>query len=195
MKKFTSLSLTRYLKELSSGKPIPGGGSAAAYAACLGIGLAEMVAQIGRKRADRPTQALLQKMVRLLRRAGKDALQIVDLDPKVYQDVLKSYAQAKKISEKERKEKLVDEALQNSFRLQADLALLVTMAQEAVRSLEGAIQGSIANDLRVSRSLLQAAFQGACETAEINRVYMKDSARKQRAGHALEELRKRFKAE
>lgn len=192
MKKYTSLSLSRYLNELSGKKPVPGGGSVSAYAACLAIGLAEMVAQIGMTKADGPTRLSLEKAVRLLRKARKDALQIVDLDPKVYLDVLKTYAKAKKISEKERKNQWIDEALENSFRLQADLALLVTMAQEAVRSLEGVIPGSIANDLRVSRSLLEAAFKGAYDTAEINRVYMKDPAKKERAGRALEEVKKRF---
>lgn len=194
VKRYTSLSLSRYLTELSSKKPVPGGGSASAYAACLGIGLAEMVAQIGMKKVDGPTQASLKKTIFLLQKAKKDALQIVDLDPKVYQNVLKSYAKAKKISEKDRKEQFIDEALGNSFRLQADLALLVTMAVEAVHSLEGAVSGSISNDLRVSRALLKAAFQGAYDTAEINRIFMKNPQRKERAAHALEEVKKRFEA-
>lgn len=195
VKKFSSLSLTRYLAELSSKKPVPGGGSAAAYAACLAIGLAEMAAQIGIKKVEPPAKALLQKSLRLLRKAKKDALQIVDLDPKVYGIVLRAYARAKKISGKEKKNSLIDEALENSFRLQADLALLVTMAKEAVQSLEGVIPGSIANDLRVSRALLQAAFQGAYDTAEINRVYMKDPQKKERTAQALEEVKKRFETE
>lgn len=192
MKKYTSLSLSRYLKELSSKKPVPGGGSVSAYAACLGIGLAEMVVRIGMKKMDELQEASLQNAISLLRKAKKDALQIVDLDPKVYLNVLKTYARAKKITDQEKKNQLLDETLENSFRLQADLALLVTMAKEAVESLEGMIPGSISNDLRVSRSLLEAAFKGACDTAQINRVYLKDPAKKERAGRALEEVKKRF---
>lgn len=173
---------------------MPGGGSASAYAACLGIGLAEMVVQIGIKKVEGPTKSSLEKTVRLLHKVRKDALQIVDLDPKVYLDVLKTYAKAKKMTDKEKKNQRIDEALENSFRLQADLALLVTMANEAVRSLEGVIPGSISNDLRVSRALLRAALKGAYDTAEINRVYMKDPAKKARAGRALEEVRKRFES-
>lgn len=192
MKKYTSLSLTRYLDELSSDKPIPGGGSVSAYTASLAIGLAEMVVQIGMKKVNGSTKLSLQRTMRLLRKVRKDALQIVNLDPKVYLDVLKAYAKAKKIIQKDKKNRLIDEALGNSFRLQADLALLVTMAQEAVHSLEGVIPGSIANDLRVSQALLEAAFKGAYDTAEINRVSMKDPAKKERAGRALEEVKKRF---
>lgn len=192
MKKFTSLSLSRYLAELSSKRPVPGGGSASAYVASLGMGLAEMVAQIGMKKASEETRPVLQQTVQTLRKLRKNALQVVDLDPKVYQEVIKTYGRARKLSDPEKKKQMIDEALNNSFRLQADLALLVAMAKESVHSLEGLVQGSITNDLRVSRSLLGAAFRGSYETAKINMVYLKDPEKKARAEQALEELRKRF---
>lgn len=193
--KYTSLSLTRYLKELSSDKPIPGGGSASAYAACLGIGLAEMVAQISSKKADRQGKASLRKAIRLLQKARKDALEIVDLDPRVYLAVMKSYDAARRISDEDRKRCLVDQSLEDSFRLQANLALLVAMARQAVLSLDGLVRGSIKNDLRVSRALLNAAFHGSYATAEINQVYLKNLQKKERAARVLEELKKRFEVE
>jgi formiminotetrahydrofolate cyclodeaminase len=54
------------------------------------------------------------------------------------------------------------------------------------------VSGSIKNDLLVSASLLQAAFNGAYHTAMINVKYMKAEAHKARAGKALEELKARF---
>ena len=195
MRKYTSLSLSRYLSEVSSRKPIPGGGSVSAYAACLGIALAEMVAQIGMTKVEPSTKSSLQKTIQLLQRARKDALEIVDLDPQVYQKVLANYKKAKRIRERAKKDERIDEALENSFRLQANLALLVTLAKEAVRSLQGCVRGSIQNDLRVSQALLKAAFQGAYDTAEINRVSMKDPEKKARAAQALEEVKRRFEAD
>lgn len=195
MKKYTSLSLSRYLAELSSDKPVPGGGSVSAYVACLGMGLAEMAAQIGMKRVNPEAKPDAEKAVQILRKARKDALQVVDLDPQVYRAVLKSYAQKKSPSHPAKRERLIDEALENSFRLQADLALLVVMARESTQTLLGFIKGSIQNDLRVSLALLEAAFQGALQTAHINVVYLKDPQKKLRSEQALEELRKRFEAE
>jgi len=192
VKKYTSLSLTRYLAELSSDKPVPGGGSVSAYAASLGIGLAEMVAQIGMKRVAPESKAAIRKTLKLLAKARKNALQVVDLDPKVYQTVMSTYTKAKKVSDPVKKNRMIDEALENSFRLQADLALLTIMAKEGARSLDGAIKGSITNDLKVSQALLDAAFRGAYDTARINVVYLKDPQKKTRAEQALEELRKRF---
>ena len=195
LKKYTSLSLSRYLAELSSEKPVPGGGSVSAYCACLGIGLAEMVAQIGIKKADVQARPGLRRTIRILQKARKDVLQIVDLDPRVYQTVMKTYAEAKKISDEKKKEWLIDEALENSFRLQADLALLTAMAREAVRSMNGIIKGSIKNDLRVSSAILEAAFHGAFATAEINQVYLRNPEKKNRAREALDELKKKFEGQ
>lgn len=195
MKKFTSLSLSHYLTELSSEKPVPGGGSVSAYVGSLGIGLAEMVARIGIKKLDPGAKKGMRKTVKLLQKIRRDAFQVVDLDPKVYQSVMHSYSEAKKMTGEKKKETFLDEALENSFRLQADLALLVAMAKEAVRSMEGLIKGSIKNDLRVSLSLLRAAFEGAYATAEINQVYIKNPEKKERARQALDELKRKFEGE
>lgn len=192
MKKFTSLSLTRYLEELSSNEPVPGGGSASAYVACLGMGLAEMVAQIGMKKVNPQSKPDVRKTIRLLQKARKDALQVVNLDPQVYRSVIKSYAQAKNFSNETKRNRLIDEALEDSFRLQADLALLVSMAKKASESLQGLIRGSIQNDLLLSQAFLDAAFRGAYDTAKINVVYLKDPERKLRCEQALEELRKQY---
>jgi len=190
--KYTSLSLTRYLAELSSNKPVPGGGSVSAYVASLGMGLAEMAAQIGLKKSDPRAKAEIEKAVRLLRKAKKDALQVVDLDPKIYRAVMNAYTKARNLEDPVKKNRLIDEALENSFRLQADLALLVSMAKRATESLLNLIKGSIQNDLKVSLAILDAAFHGAYDTARINVVYLKDAGRKERSEQALEELKRQF---
>ncbi len=192
MKKYTSLSLSRYLTELSGKNPVPGGGSASAYVAALGTGLAEMVARIGMKKAAAEAKTSLRNTIRLFQKLRKNALTVVDLDPKVYLEVLKAYARARKLTGPEAKTRLTDEALENSFRLQADLALLVVMAKEGLEPLDGMIQGSIKNDLKVSRALLEAAFQGAYDTAKVNVVYLKNPEKKERAERALGELERRF---
>ena len=194
MKKFTELSLQSYLDQLASGDPVPGGGSVSAYTASLAMGLTQMVGRISlarkkkeglspaeeKKEAER--RRTIQKIVDFLEKTKRDAFQIVDLDPQVYQQVIDASGHAAKM----------EDALQNSFRLQADLALLIVMAHEWNQSLSGLVSGSIKNDLLVSAALSEAAFRGAHHTALINVKYMKDAARKEKAEKALEELKARF---
>ncbi|MCM8776604.1 MAG: cyclodeaminase/cyclohydrolase family protein [Candidatus Omnitrophica bacterium] len=194
MGKFTSLSLSQYLDQLSSDEPVPGGGSVSAYAAALAMGLSQMVARIRLKRKKKAGMMpkdekketedckTIQKIIESLEKTRHDAFQIVDLDPQIYQEVIASYGHPEKL----------EDSLQNSFRLQADLAFLAVMAREWNTILAGLVRGAIKNDLLVSAALLEAAFRGAYHTAMINVRYMKDPQHKERAEKALEELKLRF---
>lgn len=197
MKKYTDLSLETYLEKLSSDAPVPGGGSVSAYVGSLGMGLTQMVARIALNRKpkagltqeqkfqDEANCKRMEEIIRSLEKTKKQALQVVSLDPEVYDEVMACYKEGAK------PEKL-EEALQNAFRLQADLALIIVMAKEWNAHLKGMVKGAVANDLIVSDQLLAAAFEGAYHTAHINVVYMKDKARKEHAENALAELRNRF---
>jgi formiminotetrahydrofolate cyclodeaminase len=194
MKKFTELSLEHYLNELSSAEPVPGGGSVAAYVASLAMGLTQMVGRISLKRKKKEglsaadskkeddRRDTIEKIVTALEKTKRDAFQTVNLDPEVYQEVISVWNNPEKS----------EDALENSFRLQAELAFLITMANEWNRNMADLVSGSIKNDLIVSASLLEAAFKGAYHTALINSHYMKNEERKKRCEHALSEVKTRF---
>lgn len=197
MKNYTDLSLKKYLELLASDAPVPGGGSVSAYAGALGMGLTQMVARIALKRKpkadltpeqkfqDEANRKRMEEIIQSLEKTKEEALQVVSLDPKVYDDVMACYKEGAKPEK-------IEDALQNAFRLQADLALILVMAKEWNAHLKGMIKGAVANDLIVSDNLLAAAFEGAYHTAHINVVYMKDAGHKARAEQALAELRKRY---
>lgn len=194
MKKFTGLSLENYLHELASKNPVPGGGSVCAYVGALAMGLSQMAARIRLKRKKKAglspeeekkeyqTRQTLQKIIESLEKTKRDAFQIVNLDPQVYEEVMAGYGDPAKL----------EDALQNSFRLQADLAFLIVMAREWNAALAGMVQGSIKNDLLVSAGLFEGAFRGASQTAMINVQSMKNPEHKKRAEQALEKLKTRF---
>ena len=200
MKKYTDLSLETYLAELSSDAPVPGGGSVSAYAGALGMGLTQMVARIALKRKpkadltseqkmkDAANRSRMQEIIDSLEKTKGDAFEVVSLDPQVYDEVMACYKDGSG-SEK------LEDALQNAFRLQADLALILVMAKEWNSHMKTLVKGAVANDLIVSDGLLSAAFEGAFHTAHINVVYMKNKERKERAEKALAELRKRFETQ
>jgi len=197
MKKYTDLSLETYLEKLASAAPVPGGGSVSAYAGALGMGLTQMVARIALNRKPKkdltPEQTFqeeanrkrMQEIIDSLEKTKTDALLVVSLDPQVYDEVMACYKGGAS-SEK------LEDALQNAFRLQADLALILVMAKEWNSHMKTLVKGAVANDLIVSDGLLSAAFEGAYHTAHINVVYMKNKERKEHAEKALEELRNRF---
>lgn len=193
MKKFTDLTLESYLNELASEAPVPGGGSVSAYTASMAMGLTQMVGRISLKRKKKnmtpeeeakemERKTTIEKIVTVLEKTKRDAFQIVNLDPQVYQEVMDSYSDPAKL----------EDSLQNSFRLQADLAFLIVMAHEWNNAMADLVSGSIKNDLLVSAALLEAAFRGAYHTAMINVVYMKNAERKSHAEKALAELKHRY---
>lgn len=197
MKKYTGLSLESYLEKMASDAPVPGGGSVSAYAGALGMGLTQMVARIALKRKpkadlspeqkfqDDANRKRLEEIIDSLEKTRANAMQVVDLDPKVYDEVMACY-------QKDAAPEKLEDALQNAFRLQADLALILVMAKEWNAHMKTLVKGAVANDLIVSDGLLAAAFEGAFHTAHINVVYMKKPERREHAEKALAELRARF---
>ena len=194
MTQFTGLSLKEYLDQLASGEPVPGGGSVSACVAAFAMGLTQMVARIALSRKkkeglnpeeekkENERRQTIEKILESLEKTKKDAFEIVDLDPKVFQELMAVWSDKAKL----------EDALENGFRLQADLAILIVMAGEWNANLAHLVTGSIGNDLLVSAALLEGAFRGATHTAMINAHYMKNEERKAKCEKALQELKSRF---
>lgn len=185
-------SVKSYIDQLSSDAPTPGGGSASAVVASLGVSLLLMVAKITRKKLGGAQQKKIDKTISLLNRVLKDTEQIIDLDVRVYQALMKSYQAAKKTKiNRGAAQRKIEISLINSFRLQADLALLILMAKGALPFLHSAAKGSIRNDLSVARGFLDGAFHGAVSTARINLAYL-HSRKKSHFERAVASLEKKF---
>lgn len=190
---YLNTSLKEYLDQLASDQPIPGGGGTSALVAALGISLILMVGRITVKKLDKNGQKRVGRAIEFLERLRKNAEDAVDLDPKVYEEVIQSYKKAKQATEPEKGQVLIQTALANSFRLQADLALLVAMAKELLNTVKHYAKGSIGNDLIVAGGLLDGAFQGAVATARINVVYMKAGKERNHFERALEKVEQKYK--
>src|SRR3954453_16249917 len=79
--RLVDLTLRAFSDELSSDAPVPGGGSAAAYAGALGAALAAMVARIAMKKSD---DAALREYVGEMENLRADFLRLVDDDSAAY---------------------------------------------------------------------------------------------------------------
>jgi formiminotetrahydrofolate cyclodeaminase len=186
-------SIQDYLNQLSSEQPIPGGGGTSALVAALGISLILMVARISLKKADKRTQKRLSRSIEFLEKLRRDAEEAIDLDPKIYEEVMSAYKRAKQASDRTKAQNEIETSLANSFRLQADLSLLSVMAKDILTTVGAIAKGSIRNDLIVASGLLDGAFQGAVATARINVVYMKDGKQKKHFENALKKLDQKYK--
>ncbi len=189
---YSNLPIKKYISELSSEQSTPGGGGTSALVASLGIALEMMVARISLKKQEGERKKTLEETIQKLEKLRNDAEQVIDLDPKVYQEVMASYGAVKAAKDPKQAEANVERALSNSFRLQADLALLVVMAKQFLSAVDSFAKGSIRNDLIVSSALLDGAFKGAVATAKINVVYMKDTKQKEHSEGALKKLEQQY---
>ena len=192
MTSYLNHTLKQYLDELSSESPVPRGGGTSALSASLGLALALMVARIAVRKLTGAKKKRLEKVIGLLEKMRTDSEEIIDIDPKVYGEVMAAYKRAKGAGDPAKAQEDINAALANSFRLQADLALLIAMAKELLIEVGEFAKGSIRNDLIVSSGLLDGAFQGASATARINVVYMKAGAKKLHFEQALKKLDRKF---
>ena len=98
---YLSKTLSQFLKELSAKTPVPGGGSAAALAGALGMGLLTMSAQfsIGKK-TPRVKIRGIRKILRESKHLKEHFSQLVDEDVRNYLEVVKAHRLVKYLPER-----------------------------------------------------------------------------------------------
>ena len=166
----TQLSITRFLDELSSSSPAPGGGSAAALAGALGAALTSMVCNltIGKKKyAD-----VEQEMKRVL--AQSDALRkqfttLVEKDTEAFNKVMEAYSLPK---ENDDQRALRNAAIQEATKEAALVPLEVMKhAIDALALVKTTAEKGNTNsisDVGVSALMLHAATESAALNVQIN---------------------------
>ena len=161
------------------------------------MGLTQMVGRVSLKRkkkaglsaqdeaAEDGRRNSIQTIIDSVEKAKRDAFKIVDADPAAYEKVLQVSGQPEK----------VEQALLESFQVQADLGFLIVMAQKWNQKMKSLVSGSIKNDLLVADSFLKASFDAAYHTAHINVVYFKNETAKKRSEKILSEMKSAFEKE
>lgn len=191
---YAQCPVARFIKELSSDKPYPGGGSATCLVGALALALSQMVAAIlsNRKRnhSDRKRRAVLARLIREFDRMSTKALASIDGDIQVYKRIVQAYSLSRK---NPRRTQIIDEALKGGFGFQENFARLLICAQKTQASLQLYAEGSIASDLVLSRHFLAASFQGALQTARVNLMCMNNGRFRQKGGALLSRLTREFR--
>jgi formiminotetrahydrofolate cyclodeaminase len=174
------LSVDEYLRQLASGDPTPGGGSAAALGGALGAALVSMVCNltIGRERyaaTEAEATAIREEARVLLDRLRRG----IDEDAAAYDGVMIAY-RLPRGSDEERAARTA--AIQHAT-YEAALVPLA-LAEAAAQMIELAERGlgktnpNAASDLAVAALLGVAALDGAAANVDINLASLHDEQRK-----------------
>ena len=166
-------TLRAFSDELASDAPVPGGGSAAAYAAALGASLAAMVARIAVKKA--PDDAALRDYIADVDNLRGDFLRLVDDDSAAYARVAEAMKLPKATDEeKKARSDRVQTALLAASRVPLEVAKTSRRLLDACdRGLAKAPAAAV-SDLGVGALMAEAALRGAAMNVMINLASLKD---------------------
>lgn len=169
------LTVSTFLEELSSKKPTPGGGGAAALGGAQGVALGEMVINLtlGKKKYADVEEEMQLLLVRL-EGIRAEFLRLADEDARVFAPLAAAYGLPSG-TEEEKKHK--EEVLETHL-LAASLIPKTVMEQavEAIKIMDIlAHKGSrlAVSDVGVGVSFLQTALLGAKMNVSINTKFMK----------------------
>jgi methenyltetrahydrofolate cyclohydrolase len=166
----TSMSITRFVDELASNSPAPGGGSVAALAGALGSALTSMVASltIGKKKyadVEGEMKSVLQRSEDLRRTFTT----LVDQDTEAFNKVMEAFSLSKETDDQKA---LRSAAIQSATKEAALVPLRVmkhvidALALAQIVAEKG--NTNSASDAGVSALMLQACCEGAGMNVRIN---------------------------
>src|SRR3954466_7604249 len=170
--RLVDLTLRAFSDELASDAPVPGGGSAAAYAGALGAALAAMVARIATKKADDPS---LRDFIGEMDNLRTDFLRLVDDDSAAYARVAEAMRLPKATDdEKKTRGERMQIALLAASRVPLEVAKTSRRLLDACeRGLEKAPAAAV-SDVGVGALMAEAGLRGAAMNVMINLASVKD---------------------
>ncbi len=176
-----SMSVDRFVDEVSSDSPAPGGGSVAALAGSLAAALSAMVANltVGKKGYEASWKELLEAAVRA--QQLKDQLgRAVDEDTEAFKGVMAAMRLPKGTSEQQAAR---SQALEQGYQAATAVPLQTArLCLEALRlALEVAVRGNVnsASDAGVAALMARAGLEGAVLNVLTNLGPIKDTAFRQ----------------
>lgn len=169
-------SCNRFIEELSSKSPVPGGGGASAYVGALGMALGCMVGNLtlGKKKY----QEVEPDIINLLEKSEKiieELKELVSKDAEVFYPLSQAYGMPQSTEEeKAEKEAVLQHALIAATKVPLDIAKTCLKAIELIE--EYAVKGTriAVSDAGVGAIFCKAALQGAKLNVLINTKIMKD---------------------
>lgn len=194
--RFVDRTLRAFSEDLASDRPVPGGGSASAYAGALGAALTAMVARIASKKAPGEHNEFIAEADNL----RADLLRLVDDDSAAYSRVAEAMKLPKATDdEKNERQTRMQAALLAAARVPLEIARTCRRLLESCERGAALAPAAAASDIGVGALMAEAALRGAALNVMINLASLKDAALVKtlsddldRAVDGVDELRKRI---
>ncbi|MBS4750808.1 cyclodeaminase/cyclohydrolase family protein [Carnobacteriaceae bacterium zg-ZUI78] len=176
--KLVDLKVSEFMQVLGSNEPAPGGGSASALAAAMGISLTKMVCEltVGKKKYvefETDVQVCLDKTIIL----QEKLLKAIDDDTEAFNVVSAVFSMPKETDEeKVARQKAMQNALKVAAKSPLDLMEIILDALNTTKSIIGKSNTNAASDLGVAALNLKSGLQGAYLNVLINLSSIKDDA-------------------
>jgi len=173
----TKQTLSRFLDELASASPAPGGGSAAALAGAVGSALSSMVCNltIGKKKYE-PVEAEMKQALRKSEELRGLFTGMIDRDADAFNKVMEAFALPKESEDqKALRAAAIQEATKEAALVPLELMKHVIDAFALARSVAEKGNASSVSDAGVSALMLHAACESAALNVRINLAGIRDS--------------------
>jgi formiminotetrahydrofolate cyclodeaminase len=170
-------AVERWLDELASDAPAPGGGAAAAMNVAIGAALVSMVCNltIGKPRYAEHEQTMAEVLARATELRA-DALRLADEDARAFDAVAAAYRLPKETEEEKRARSA---AIQAGLRTAADVPLRTAgVAAEVIGLAARIVDGSnvnVVSDVAVAAASARAGLVAAALNVEVNLASMTDA--------------------
>ncbi|HZL92716.1 MAG TPA: glutamate formimidoyltransferase, partial [Vicinamibacterales bacterium] len=168
-----SLPLHRFVDEVSSNTPVPGGGSAAALAGSLGAALAAMVANLTVSRSSDDDE--LSEMSERAQATKQALAGIVDEDARAFSLVMDAMRMPRTTEvERHSRNQMLQAAYRGAAEVPLEAARLSLAALEFARVAARKGRGDAASDAGTAALLARAAVEGAVLNVLINLQTLED---------------------
>jgi len=160
-------SLKKYIDELGSPQPTPGGGSAAALTGATGTALLEMVSNftIGNDKY-KAFENDIKKYQTSLKKLREGFLGLIDDDVKAYSEIRAAF--------KSKDKKNIDRALKTGYYICFEICELSRDALKIASALPEKSNVNLVTDVGCGAELLNAAFNSGIFNCEINLKGMRE---------------------
>ena len=168
--------LDKYLNDVSSNTPAPGGGSVSALVGALGASMAYMSAGFTLGKEDfKDVEPQIRKILEGCKDSREELLGLMEDDIEVYEGINRAYALSKSAQEDKERRSL---AIQSALKKAVDVPLKVVRRSlsilEYTNELARITNPNLISDVGVAGLLADAALKGAMLNVEINLNSLKD---------------------